>query len=969
MIIRKTIFSLLSACTLLVSVAIPVAAADQPSLNTKTENTDVDHHWASVQLKKWMDQDLLSGYEDGTIRPDQAMTRAEFIATINRIFGFAAVNNASFSDVKRSDWYAADIAKASKAGYASGYPNQTFLPLALVTRQDASVMLQQVFHLPLTPDPLSLSFRDAADIQSYAASAVQSLAAAGYLTGYPDGTFEPERPLSRAEAVAIMDRMAPKMFTVPATYTGEQIHGNAVINTPGVTLTDMQIDGNLYLAEGIGSGDAVLKNVVVNGITYISGGGSHSIHMEGSRLNKAVLRNVDRSIRVVLDGDINEFTIESQAIVEISDHTRIGYLSVAASANGTTVIGDGIIEKLKTDVDMTVNGKEIKQGASMQVTGGKVKGNTPSAGGEEPTSPLGGGGASQPGGVTEPTQPGGVTEPTQPGGVTEPTQPGGVTEPTQPGGGTEPTQPGGVTEPTQPGGVTEPTQPGGGTEPVQPGGGTEPTQPGGGTEPTQPGGVTEPTQPGGVTEPTQPGGGTEPTEPGGSTQPPSNVDPNWTLVWDDEFNGDAIDTYKWNFVEGGGGYGNNELQYYTQRPENVRVENGSLVLQARPENYKGSSYTSAKLTTKGKGDWTYGRYEIRAKLPSGKGMWPAIWMMPSKSDFGGWPASGEIDIMELLGHEPNKIYGTIHYGNPYDHTGGNYTLENRAFSDDFHTYSIEWKPGQIQWFVDGILYSTKNDWYSRSTNQTADNPYPAPFDRDFYLQLNLAVGGNWPGNPDATTDWTVPKQMAVDYVRVYTYNGQYPDPGPRPGKNLAAGWSWVRENGANWYVDGNPKQMNITTQDGSFTNTQTSLPGNMLVRDPGTTDFAFSAKVKFNASANFEYAGLIVYQDDKNYISLGRCFSGANQIRFTKGQAGTATDKNYTDSVFPQEIYLKIEKTSNNMYNGYYSQDGVTWIKTTDSFSLPLTNPRIGLFTRKLGPAAKSAVFSDFSLNGEAVSY
>ena len=135
---------------------------------------------------------------------------------------------------------------------------------------------------------------------------------------------------------------------------------------------------------------------------------------------------------------------------------------------------------------------------------------------------------------------------------------------------------------------------------------------------------------------------------------------------------------KWNYVQGGGGYGNNELQNYTNRPENIRVENGNLVIEARKENYQGNQYTSAMLDTKNKGDWTYGRFEIRAKLPEGKGMWPAIWMMPTDKEYGGWPVGGEIDIMELLGHDPGKVYGTIHYGNPHVHSGGNYTTSRQS---------------------------------------------------------------------------------------------------------------------------------------------------------------------------------------------------------------------------------------------------------------------------------------------------
>lgn len=253
-----------------------------------------------------------------------------------------------------------------------------------------------------------------------------------------------------------------------------------------------------------------------------------------------------------------------------------------------------------------------------------------------------------------------------------------------------------------------------------------------------------------------------------------NINANWKLVWSDEFDGDSIDKSKWNFVEGGGGFGNNELQYYTSRPENARVENGTLIITARREDYGGNKYTSAKLTTQGKGEWTYGKFEIRAKLPEGQGLWPAIWMMPSDMDmYGGWPSCGEIDIMENIGSEPNKVFGTLHYGNPWKYTGKDYYLpDGKKFSDDFHTFELEWLPGEFRWYVDGNLYQVQRHWYSRNLNEADSYTYPAPFDRDFYLQINLAVGGNLPGNPK--DDSIFPKSFVIDYVRVYEYKGEYP---------------------------------------------------------------------------------------------------------------------------------------------------------------------------------------------------
>jgi beta-glucanase (GH16 family) len=240
----------------------------------------------------------------------------------------------------------------------------------------------------------------------------------------------------------------------------------------------------------------------------------------------------------------------------------------------------------------------------------------------------------------------------------------------------------------------------------------------------------------------------------------------WELVWSDEFDSAAVNTNKWEFQIGDGsaygipGWGNNELQYY--RSENAAIENGKLVITAKRESFGGKSYTSTRMRTYLKGDWTYGRFEIRAKLPFGKGIWPAIWMLPTDNVYGGWAASGEIDIMELVGHEPNKIYGSLHYGGAWPNNtfvNASHTLPAGNFSDDFHTFRLEWKPGEIRWYMDDVLYHTRTQWWS------SNGPFPAPFDKRFHLLLNVAVGGNWPGSPDATT--TFPQRMEVDYVRVY----------------------------------------------------------------------------------------------------------------------------------------------------------------------------------------------------------
>ena len=240
----------------------------------------------------------------------------------------------------------------------------------------------------------------------------------------------------------------------------------------------------------------------------------------------------------------------------------------------------------------------------------------------------------------------------------------------------------------------------------------------------------------------------------------------WELVWSDEFDGNTLDATKWTPQLGDGcpdlcGWGNNELQWYTDR--NHTVANGFLTIEAKQEPTGNKNYSSSRLRSINKGDWTYGRFEIRAKLPIGKGLWPAIWMLPTDpSIYGVWAASGEIDIMELVGDKPEEIFGTIHYGGsfPANTFASNvFELDSGTFNDDFHEFAIEWTEGNIKWFVDGEQYASINNWNSTG------GPFPAPFDVDFHLLLNVAVGGNLPGSPDASTSF--PQTMVIDYVRVY----------------------------------------------------------------------------------------------------------------------------------------------------------------------------------------------------------
>lgn len=239
---------------------------------------------------------------------------------------------------------------------------------------------------------------------------------------------------------------------------------------------------------------------------------------------------------------------------------------------------------------------------------------------------------------------------------------------------------------------------------------------------------------------------------------PIVVPEGWNLVWNDEFDGDSIDEANWTYDLGAGGWGNGESQHYTNRPENARPEDGMLVIEARQEKYMGSYYTSARLKSQGLQEFQYGRIEARLKVPAGKGLWPAFWMLGSNFSTVGWPDCGEIDIMEYIGREPDLILGTIH-GPGYSGALGlsHWNRQDYDIADDFHTYGVEWDEDQITWFYDGEEYGT----YSRSDVGERD----WPFDQPFFFILNLAIGGTLPG--PVGLDTVFPAQYLVDYVRVF----------------------------------------------------------------------------------------------------------------------------------------------------------------------------------------------------------
>ena len=242
----------------------------------------------------------------------------------------------------------------------------------------------------------------------------------------------------------------------------------------------------------------------------------------------------------------------------------------------------------------------------------------------------------------------------------------------------------------------------------------------------------------------------------------------YNLLWSDEFDGDVMDETKWNYEPHEPGWTNNELQEYTTSTDNVFVRDGKLVLKAIKTTKDGQDYyTSGKVTGQNKTDFMYGKVVVSAKVPEGQGLWPAIWMMPQdESYYGQWPKCGEIDIMENLGNDTSISYSTIHYGEPHAEQQGTITMTGAdSFSARFHEYSVEWEPGEMRFYTDDQLVLTVNDWFTAYEGED-EKPYPAPFNQPFFVQMNLAVGGNWPGDPDETTNFDN-AEFEIDYVRVY----------------------------------------------------------------------------------------------------------------------------------------------------------------------------------------------------------
>ncbi len=245
-------------------------------------------------------------------------------------------------------------------------------------------------------------------------------------------------------------------------------------------------------------------------------------------------------------------------------------------------------------------------------------------------------------------------------------------------------------------------------------------------------------------------------------------DGEYHLVWADEFDGDKLNPDDWNYETHEAGWVNHELQEYVASEDYAYVKDGELVIQPVKEVADDGTvkYYSGRVNTQNKHDYKYGKFEARIKVPEGKGFLPAFWMMPQDENYyGQWPKCGEIDIMEVLGNSTNMQYGTLHFGEPHTQRQGTYNLKDGDFSKEYHVFAVEWEPGEIRWYVDGEQFYQTSDWFTALSG--AEKPYPAPFNQPFHVILNVAVGGDWPGDPDDSTIFDERAAMYVDYVRIY----------------------------------------------------------------------------------------------------------------------------------------------------------------------------------------------------------
>lgn len=747
----KRLFSMSLLLTFLIASIMPKWGMIGYSQSEETFK-DIYGNFAEKDIQRFYSLGFIKGYNDGSFKPDKEITRAEFCKILNNFMGFTKKADIMYNDVLPASWFYDEISKAKAAGYIDLWAqNKEFYPNRPISRQEAFSAIAKVLKLNSTDQDLLNKFSDADKIQDTFKPLISPLIVYNFIKGYPDNTLRPDKDMTRAEIIKLLSSVGKTIITKQGEYEKVNTKGFVFINSKDVTLKDTQIDGNLYIDQSVGDGSVILNNTNVSGSLFVFGGGENSIKLINAKVKDVYILNQISRVRLYVEGqsEIEQVVSSSPSIIEANTQTNtIKYITVKqdqdikipleitvkANIEGLFVYSDNVKANIDGSTVKNLIVSDLSDNFGLTIKNSKVEKlelNAKSAVELDKDSEINELVAQSLSKNTNIKGEGKIkTAQVYADQVV-------FNNKVIPKGSDIKIESMNTTNLNQPSTQRSTT-------------------------------ISNTSDNSSNNNQPANNNGNNNNQTGGSNQTQM-----WELVWQDEFNSRTIDTNKWNFTIGAGGYGNNELQYYSDRSENARIEDGKLIIEARKENYQGSPYTSAKLTTQSKFSFTYGRVEVRAKLPEGQGLWPAIWMMPEDMNiYGGWPVCGEIDIMELLGQEPNKVYGTIHYGNPHTYHGGNYTLpDGKKFSDDFHVFALEWEPGEIRWYVDNVLYYKTNDWFSRSSNEAFDYTYPAPFDREFYLILNVAVGGNWPGNPPDNANY-FPQRMEVDYVKVYKLVGR-----------------------------------------------------------------------------------------------------------------------------------------------------------------------------------------------------
>lgn len=399
---RKGIIIFLIMILLFTTIVQGTVSADslmETSSTGSVNQTSQSQHWSQSSIDKWTRLGVVKGYEDGSFHPNQQVTRAELATMINRIFGYTQASGQSFADVPKDAWYSNALSIAKEAGYYEGYPGNLAKATTSVSRQDAVTLIVKAFYLKSRGDGASKAYSDYDAIRPYAREAIAALS--DVVKGYPDGSFKPDKSISRAEVVKVFDSLVSELYSFAGTFIGGKINNHAVISANGVTLKDSEISGNLYLSAGIGNGDATLENSQIKGTTYVAGGGENSIHMNQTTVGDLVVQRPDGKVRIVFSKKSNagNITVNSPAILVFDGDSVLNHLTINSDGAGTIIEGTSTISEITVLADgVTVNGQLLAKNTSYVLKQGKleVAGTTTNTTGTTGTGTSGSSGSGSP---------------------------------------------------------------------------------------------------------------------------------------------------------------------------------------------------------------------------------------------------------------------------------------------------------------------------------------------------------------------------------------------------------------------------------------------------------------------------------------------------------------------------------------------------------------------------------------------